>query len=67
LQKHPITDLQYAARVTGLSNTTAGLAMERMAEIGLVKEQTGKRRGRIYIYTEFLKILEEGTDQPLPV
>ena len=66
LQKHPITDLQYAARVTGLSNTTAGLAMERMAEIGLVKEQTGKRRGRIYIYTEFLKILEEGTDQPLP-
>lgn len=67
LQKHPITDLQSAARVTGLSNTTAGLAMERMAEIGLVKEQTGKRRGRLYIYTEFLKILEEGTDQPLPV
>jgi Fic family protein len=66
LQKHPITDLQYAAQVTGFSNTTAGSAMERMAEIGLVKEQTGKRRGRIYIYTEFLKVLEEGIDQPLP-
>lgn len=64
LQKHPITDLQYAARVTGLSITTAGSAMERMVDIGLVREQTGKRRGRIYIYTEFLKMLEEGTDQP---
>jgi Fic family protein len=64
LQKHPITDLQYAARVTGLSITTAGSAMERMVDIGLVREQTGKRRGRLYIYTEFLKMLEEGTDQP---
>jgi hypothetical protein len=64
LQKHPITDLQYAAHVTGLSITTAGSAMERMVDIGLVREQTGKRRGRVYIYTEFLKMLEEGTDQP---
>jgi Fic family protein len=66
LQKHPITGLQYAARVTGLSITTAGSAMERMADIGIVREQTGKRRGRVYIYAEFLKILEEGTDKPFP-
>ena len=65
LQKHPITDLQHAARATGLSNTTAGAAMDRLIALGIAKEETGKRRGRIYTYAEFLKILQEGTDHPL--
>jgi hypothetical protein len=38
--------------------------MERMVKAGIAEEQTGRRRGRIYIYREFLKILEAGTDQP---
>ena len=66
LQRHPVTDLQQAARAIGVSNTTAGLAMERMVAARIASEQTGRRRGRIFIYREFLKILEEGTDQPFP-
>jgi Fic family protein len=66
LQQHPITDLQDAARRTGLSYPTSGQAMDRLVGLGIAKEQTGKRRGRVYIYTEFLNILEEGTDKPLP-
>jgi Fic family protein len=64
LQRHPVTDLQHAARAIGVSNTTAGSAMERMVKAGIAEEQTGRRRGRIYIYREFLKILEAGTNQP---
>jgi Fic family protein len=64
LQRHPVTDLQHAARAVGISNTTAGSAMERLVKAEIASEQTGRRRGRIYVYREFLKILEEGTDQP---
>lgn len=64
LQIHPITDVQNAAQVTRLSTTTVGSTLERMAELGIVKERTGKRRGRIFFYTALLRILEEGTDQP---
>jgi cell filamentation protein, protein adenylyltransferase len=64
LQRHPITDLQYAAQNTGLSISTIGLAMDRIAELDIVNEQTGRRRGRVFVYTAFLKILDEGTERP---
>lgn len=66
LQRHPVTDLQHAAKAISVSNTTAGFAMERMVKTGIASEQTGRRRGRIFVYREFLKILEEGTDRPFP-
>ena len=66
LQRHPLTDVQHAARAIGISVTTAGLAMERMIQARIVSEQTGRRRGRIFVYREFMSILEEGTDQPFP-
>ncbi len=65
LQQHPITDLNEAAIETGLSYPTASQSMDRLLQLGIAKERTGKRRGRIYTYSEFLAILEEGTDQPI--
>lgn len=36
-------------------------AFDALEALGVVGEITGKRRGRVFAYAEFLKILESGT------
>jgi hypothetical protein len=38
---------------------------EMMERLKLVRELTGRKRGRIFEYTKYLDLLREGTD-PLP-
>jgi cell filamentation protein, protein adenylyltransferase len=37
-------------------------SLEHLQELGIVKEITGKPRSRLYEYTSYLKILDEGTE-----
>ena len=41
-------------------------AVGRLAGIGVVRETTGRQRGRIYAYSDYLALLDRGAD-PLPV
>jgi Fic family protein len=61
LQRRPLSSIPILARETGLSQPSVTTAIERLAGIGIVREITGKRRGRIYRYDEYLKVLAEGT------
>jgi hypothetical protein len=36
-----------------------------ISKIGIVREITGKQRDRVYVYSQYVKILDEGT-HPLP-
>lgn len=65
MQAHPIVSIQTVSSQLGISFATARDALEKLASIGVVGETTGKRRGRIYIYTDYLALLDRGTD-PLP-
>lgn len=65
MQAHPIVTTQTVASRLGVSFSTAGGALEKLASIGVVRETTGRRRGRIYAYTDYLALLDRGTD-PLP-
>ena len=64
LQKKPVLEIPKAASEIGISQPTVTSALKRLEEIGVVREITGKARDRIYVYKEYLDILEEGT-QPL--
>lgn len=64
LQKQPVLGIPKASKVIGISQPTVTSALQKLQEIGLVEEITGKARGRIYVYREYLDILEEGV-QPL--
>ena len=64
LQKKPVLEIPRASTELGISQPTVTAALKRLEEIGIVKEITGKARDRIYVYTEYLDILGEGT-QPL--
>jgi len=43
---------------------TVNAAIEQLARIGLVQEITGKRRGRVYAYRDYLRILNDSADFP---
>ena len=65
LQRRPLTTIQDASRQLGLSLPTVTSALSHLRTLGIVRETTGRQRGRIFVYGAFLDVLSEGTD-PLP-
>jgi len=37
-------------------------AIERLERAGILREATGRRRGKLYVYDKYLAILGEGTE-----
>ena len=65
LQRNPILSITRAVSVTGLSHPTVMRGFESLQRLGLARELTGRKRGRIFEYTGYLALLRDGTD-PLP-
>ena len=47
-----------------LSEPTVASALGHLERLGVAREVTGRRRGRVYVYDEYLSILSEGTERP---
>ena len=62
LKTQPILSLTAARRHTNLSFQAASSAMELLIAHGIAREITGKRRGRLFVYDQYLSILNEGTE-----
>ncbi|HEX7289995.1 MAG TPA: Fic family protein [Conexibacter sp.] len=45
----------------GLSEPAVYGALRRLEEVGILREVTGRRRGRLYAYDAYLSVLSEGT------
>ena len=65
LQRRVLTPIPHAAKRLGLSQPTVTSALMHLQDLGIVRESTGRQRGRIFVYGAFLDLLSEGTD-PLP-
>ncbi len=65
LRRHPITTIPNAAAQLGLTAPTVRSAVESLEALGIVREITGKQRDRIYLYDQYVRILDKGTE-PLP-
>jgi len=62
LQKRPIVSIKDVADNTGLAFQSALTTLERLCDLGIVEEITGKQRNRIYTYSAYLDLLDEGTE-----
>lgn len=62
LQKRPIVSIKDVADNTGLAFQSALTTLERLCNLGIVEEITGKQRNRIYTYSAYLDLLDEGTE-----
>jgi len=65
LQSRPSLSVGSAATALQLSEPTIRTALERLEQLDIVAESTGRRRGRRYVYRRYLDILARGTE-PLP-
>jgi Fic family protein len=50
------------ARLLALSGPPVYAAIEKLEDAGILREATGRRRGRLYVYAKYLEILGEGTE-----
>lgn len=57
LQRQPLLNVKEAVQRTGLSDPTAGAALARLIDIGIVREVTGRERGRIFSYQRYVRVL----------
>lgn len=64
LRRRPVADIDHLARETGIAYSTASRAVEALVGLGMLRELTGRRRGRVFAYGRYLEILSEGA-QPL--
>lgn len=64
-QTRPILSIKVAAARTGLAFATVGTALEHLRELGIFRELTGRQRSRLFVYSSYLAILDEGME-PLP-
>ncbi len=66
LQRHPITSIAAASKQLGISVPTVTASLEHLQRLGIVKEISGKLKGRQYVYSRYIDILSQGTE-PLPI
>jgi Fic family protein len=50
------------AEQLGLTSPPVYAALDRLERAGILREATGRRRGKLYIYAQYLAILNEGTE-----
>ena len=62
LQERPILSIPGAAKRVGLSQPTITVALAHLAKLGIVRETTGRKRRKLYVYDAYLKILSEGAE-----
>lgn len=65
LQAKPFIKIPEAVNQLGISQPTVSKSIGHLREMGVLREVTGKRRRRMFVYDSYLNILSRGTE-PLP-
>jgi Fic family protein len=60
--KRVVVKPRKAAQTLGLSEPPVYGAIARLEEVGILREVTGRARGKTYVYGEYMDILNEGTE-----
>lgn len=62
MQRQPIVDVPMIASGLGVSAPTARKTIETLLHLNILREITGKKRDRVYVYDRYVEILNEGTE-----
>jgi Fic family protein len=58
-QVNPLFSIKSTAREMKISFPTASAAVARMMEAGILRESSGKRRDRLFLYSKYLDVLNQ--------
>jgi Fic family protein len=65
LQSKPISSIRSIATSTSKTVTTVAGVLANLQQLGIVKETTGRRRNRVFVYQRCLDLIGAGTE-PIP-
>ena len=61
-RRRPLATIGALAERTGASYPTVSRSVEALERLGIVREITGRKRERVFAYSRYLDILNEGTE-----
>lgn len=64
LQSRLALSVAEAASLSGVSDPTARTALRGLMGMKIVKEVTGKKRDQVFVYEQYVRILNDGTELP---
>ena len=62
MQRRPLVSAGRASKELDLTVPTVNAALESLVKLHIVRETTGRRRGRVFAYVSYMKVLQEGTE-----
>jgi len=62
LKEKLIISIPKASSDTGITRPTVASSVRHLEKLKIVREFTGRERGRLYVYDKYLEILQEGTE-----
>ncbi len=62
LAANPLTSIRRMVEKTRLSTPAVTSALLQLSELGITREITGRRRGRVFAYSAYLDILQRGLE-----
>jgi Fic family protein len=62
--EHPLCTSGWIAEKTRITPATVNKALNHLVRLGIVRELTAKKRNRLFSYTAYIEILNEGTELP---
>ena len=62
LKKLPQVSVQLLSTELGMTAPTARSTINHMIHLGILEEMSGKKRDKVYVYRNYLSLLEEGTE-----
>jgi Fic family protein len=64
LMEHPVATSKWLVEKTGITPATVNKALAHLVQLGIVREITDRKRNRLFSYTGYIEILNEGTGLP---
>jgi Fic family protein len=64
LMERPITTSGWLVEKTGITPATVNRALTHLERLGIVRELTSRKRNRLFSYTGYVDIMNQGTDLP---
>lgn len=62
VQTTPYLSIPTAAQALSISAPTVAASVRHLEELGILREVTGRQRGRMFVYGRYFAILSEGTE-----
>jgi len=62
IQRNPYFTVQAVVKSSGLSKPSVMQGIRELMDMGIAKEVTGKLRNQVFVYHQYLDLLDEGTE-----